>query len=494
MVSRLALLRIDGTPRVVDLLAGLGPPPVTTETVTFTEQPGYLPNPGIGYQGWTYATRQIEETVEYRRGNHPQQGGFDWATLNPSQGVYNWAPIDTVLTQVAARGHQLSFRVMTMLGDDFGGHLVPAWAVTAGATIRANGEPDYRTRAYQQHFGTFVDALAARYDGDDRIAFIDISGYGLYNEWQVNTFTDQSAADLEGNGTSVDARLRRHLVHMFVGGTGTTGVIEANGSEGTMAYSHPGFQQTQLVQPYGGLWSTTRYVAQNYPHVGFRNDALMGPDAQPADFQAIGYGVTDIWRTAPVVFEPIVNAQTSAYPEAAAAMAAMGASIMHDNSLPLAGLTGLVAPLGYRYFCSRVEKPVSVSANASFLVRSVWVNRGLARAYPRMGQNFAVCLALADANTGVVASQWVTGWNVSTWLPGVEQNAWDQVTAPGTDGVYTLLIGIREQNSGTRILLPLLTGGRTDRWYPAGTITVTDGATPTTSFGTAPFGTSPFGG
>jgi hypothetical protein len=462
-IPRYAQITVGGVPRPVDLLANYVPP--GPGVATFTEQPGYLANPNIGYQGWTHATAQIAETLEYRRGNHPQQGGFDWATLNPSNGGYNWSPIDTVLAECAARGQQLSFRVMTMLGDDFGGHLVPAWAVTAGATIRANGEPDYRTRAYQQYFGIFVDALAARYDGDDRIAFIDISGYGLYNEWQANTFTDQSGADFEGNGTSVDARTRRHLVHMFVGGSGTTGVIETNGSEGTMAYNHPGFQQTQLIQPYGGLWSTIRYVLANYSHVGWRNDALMGPDAQLADFQAIGYGITTRWQTAPAVFEPISGAQTSAYPEAVAAMAGTGASLLHDNSLPLTGLADLVAPLGYRYFCSQVETVSSVAAGADFLVHTTWTNTGTARAYLRMGQDFAICLALADT-AGAVVAQWVTGWNVSTWLPGVQQDAWDEIPAPATPGSYTLLIGIREQNTGQRILLPL-PDGRSDRWYPA---------------------------
>lgn len=486
MTPRLTRITVNGVPRVADLRK-----PVSSGTATYVlpEQSGYLPNPGIGYQGYTHGTAQIAESVEYRRSNTVLQGGFDWATMNPSLGTYNWTPVDDLLAAAAARGQQGSFRIVTTNGDEFGGHTVPAWAVTEGAVI-TSGEPDYRRRVYQQRWGQFVDALVARYDGDSRIAFIDISGYGLFNEWQANAFTDNSGDDFEGNGTSVDASTRRHLVHMFVGGSGTAGVTETNGTSGTMAYSHTGFQDTQLVMTYGGIWASIRYVLANYPNVGWRNDALFGPDAELADFQAIGYGIADRWKTAPVVFEPISGASSTNYPAGVTAMAGMGASLMHDNSLALSGLTNLVAPLGYRFHCAQLQVPSTAAAGASALIHTTWRNTGIARAYPRMGQDFAVCLALANA-AGTIVGTWTTGWSVSTWLPGVVQEVNDSVTLPSVPaGTYTVCVGIVEQNTGTRILLPLATNGRSDKWYPAGTITVTSG---TAGYGLSPYGTNGYG-
>lgn len=471
MPPRLRKITIGSVARVVDLLS-VGSESGGTATYTLAQQSGYLPNPNIGYQGYTHATAQIAESTEYRRSNTVLQGGFDWATMNPSLGTYNWTPVEDLLTAAAARGQQASFRIVTVNGDEFGGHTVPAWAVTEGAVI-TNGEPDYRRRVYRNRWGQFVDALAAEYDGDPRIAFIDISGYGLFNEWQANSFTDNSAGDFEGNGTSVDAGTRRHLVHMFTGGSGTTGVTETNGASGTMAYSHTGFQTTQLVMTYGGIWASIRYVLANYPNVGWRNDALFGPDAELADFQLIGYGITERWKTAPVVFEPISGTNTANYPAGVTAMAGVGASLLHDNSLPLTGLANLVAPLGYRYYCSQIQVPSSAAAGASVLVHTTWRNTGTARAYPRMGQNFAVCLALVNTG-GAVVGTWTTGWNVSTWMPGVTQEVNDNITLPSVAaGTYTMCVGIVEQNTGARILLPLATGGRSDKWYPAGTLTVT---------------------
>lgn len=464
-------ITVGGVPRVVDLAR----PPALTNVTALSETSGYLPNPGMGYQGWTHdIASSLDTAVEYRRGNHAEQGGFDWATLNPSAGTYNWAPVDNLLAACAARGERGSFRVLTMLGDSFGGHLMPAWVVSAGAVVLAGSEPDYRARAYQQHWGTFVDALAARYDGDPRIAFIDISGYGKFNEWQAYAFTDNTGADFEGTGTSIDASTRRHLVHMFVGGTGTAGVVESNGTTaGTLAYSHPGFQATQLIMTYGGIWASTRYVAANYPHVGFRNDALMGSDAELADFVAIGYGVTDIWRSAPVIFEPISGALKANYPAAATAMQGMGAAFLHDNSLPNdSDLAPLVAPVGYRYHCSQIRTYATTPAGLALPVETTWTNRGYAKAYPRMGQDFAVALALANTGGAVVGS-WTAEHGVDGWLPGIPQVALDYVTAPAVAGTYTVLVGIVDRTTSTRILLPLAAGGRTDRWYPAGTVTVT---------------------
>jgi hypothetical protein len=444
-----------------------------TTVTTYTESPGYLDNPGEGYQGWTHASGVLEQSTEYRRGEHPEQGGFDWASLNPREGAYNWGPIDTFLAECAARGEQGSFRIYTMNGEPYGTNRVPQWVKDRGAVIRDTPdlEPDYRNRTYQQHWGTFVDALARRYDGDPRIAFIDISGYGRFNEWQANSLTDDTG-DTVGLGDTIDSSTRRHLVHMFVGGSGAARVVENDGvSEGALPYQHPGFQRTQLLMPYGGLWSSSRYVAINYPHVGFRNDALFSEHADFADFAAMGYGITDIWRTAPVVFEAVGTPSAAAYPAAAETLRGMGASFLHENAV-LADdqtLTDLVTPLGYRYFLSRAETPNAVLAGGSLPIGTTWTNTGSARAYPRMGQDFALSYALADAD-GDIVTQWEREHGVSEWLPGDQQIVEDSLEVPDVAaGTYTILAGITERRTGHRIQLPQRTN-RADGWYPVATM------------------------
>lgn len=449
----------------------VAPPVVGLATTSLAENSNYLENPNIGYQGWTHDIGSILPTnTEYRRGNHAEQGKFSWNLINTAQGVYDWSSIDAMLAAAAARGEQASFRIMTMLGETFGGHLVPQWVINAGATLQANGEPDYRTRAYRQHWGTFVDALRVRYDGDPRIAFIDIGAYGQFGEWFAQPYTDHADQTLTANST--DSNCRRHFIHMHTGGTGTGLVLEANGTTGTMTYTHTGFQQTQLVMPYGGMWATTRYVLTNYPHVGWRNDALLGADATYDKMMLIGNGIEQRWKTAPVVFEPLnTGGSTAAFAEGTNTMRGMGASMFHDNggAWTAEQLRPFVLRLGYRYWCRQVSSPGSVAANAVLPITTDWTNTGYAKAYPRMGQNFAVTVALANASGTIVASATGTK-NVSDWLPGVAQTETVELTAPAA-GTYTRLVGIVNRNGGTRIHLPVATA-RTDKWYPAGTITV----------------------
>ncbi|KQS68821.1 DUF4832 domain-containing protein [Modestobacter sp. Leaf380] len=449
-------------------------PNVVTHVTQLTETSALLANPGMGYQGWTATSGALPQSTDYRRGEHPQQGGFDWESLNPSRGVYDWRPVDTLLSQATAAGRQASFRVYTMSGAPYGVNRVPAWVEAAGAIIRptADLEPDYRSGVYQAEWGRFVDAMAARYDGDPRIAFIDISGYGLFNEWQANPYTD--LADAVGQNDSIDSSTRRHLVQVFTGGSGTARVLAPDGrTETTLAYSHRGFQRTQLLMPYGGMWSSTRYVLINHPQVGFRNDALFGPDATLSLLSRIGYGITDLWKRAPVLFEAIGPPPAGTMAEAAATMRGLGASYFHENAVVFdrAALTELVRPLGYRYVCRTVEAPVVVTTATPLTVRTDWTNSGTARAYPRTGQVFDVTYALARAD-GTVVHTWAQGEAVSEWLPGEQHQLTTSTVLPDLPrGSYQLMVGVRQASDGDRIQLPLTTS-RTDGWYPVSSVSV----------------------
>ena len=431
-----------------------------------TEVPGYLANPGMGYQGWTRQDGRLASVCEYRR--------FEWRQLNPRDGEYDWAPLDRLLADAESRGEQASFRVMTMLGEDYGGHLVPRWVLDRGAVIRRSGEPDYRNRYYLTHFGRFVDALRDRYDGDPRIAFIDIAGYGQFNEWQADDLTDDGGAEDLAVATTADAGARRMLIHMHVGGADTTAATTADGSVGNLDYDFAGFRSTQLVMPYGGMWAPTRYVLDRYPDVGWRNDALLGPDATYEVFTRIGHGVEQRWKTAPVMFEPLNGRTEDDFGAGTRTLRGMGACIVHDNSLraDADALGAWLERVGYRYVCRRVLSPRSVAAGGRLSIESAWLNTGYSRAYPRMGQDFTVAFGLA-ASDGAVVGSWTSGDDVSTWLPGEERTAAVDVTLPGLPtGTYTRLVGIHNRTSGARIQLPLATD-LDDRWYPAGTIEVT---------------------
>ncbi len=118
--------------------------------------------------------------------------------------------------------------------------------------------------------GSFVNALVERYDGNPNIAFIDISGYGDFNEW---SWVDQTEWDFSweehyNQGTAskytfntIDGQARRRLADMFIGGEFTDTFAERISNKPRYVnYKYAGFQKSQLVLPYAGMIQATQYV------------------------------------------------------------------------------------------------------------------------------------------------------------------------------------------------------------------------------------------
>src|SRR5947209_15314643 len=124
--------------------------------------------------------------------------------------------------------------------------------LSRGTKIISGGNPDFSNCTYQEEWGRFVDALGRKYDGDSNVAFIDISGYGAYNEWPyVNSQTDLKE-------TSLDYMARKRLVDMFMGGSSNAQKCrDSNGNIRTVSYSYRGIQKTQLIMPYAGIVQST---------------------------------------------------------------------------------------------------------------------------------------------------------------------------------------------------------------------------------------------
>ncbi|MFH1999389.1 MAG: hypothetical protein ABIK28_06895, partial [Planctomycetota bacterium] len=168
---------------------------VEMRSVVLVADQEYYSNPGMGwqYRGGEYPTNKVvAETVAYA-----PRADISWKVLNPAEGVYDWSELDANLNYVVSQGKQFSFRVYTMRGEVYGGHQLPQWVIDKGARIFPDGQVDYANCTYQQEWGKFVNKLIQRYDGNPNISFIDISGYGNFNEWswQDQTEWDQTWAD-----------------------------------------------------------------------------------------------------------------------------------------------------------------------------------------------------------------------------------------------------------------------------------------------------------
>lgn len=429
------------------------------------EYRGYLTNPGAGWQGdFSTSSNYLPETVHYST-----RAEISWSQLNPGDGSYDWSYLDRQLAQAVADGKQYSFRVFTMSGEEYGGHQIPDWVINKGAVVLPSGEPDYSNCVYQEEWGRFVNAMLDRYDGNPDIAFMDISGYGNFNEWswQSQTEWDNLWAQQYEHGTAgpstmenLDSEARRRLADIFIGGAyeshrckGTDGQIHS------VDYSYEGAQKTQLIMPYAGIVQSTQYVFAKRRDVGFRFDCLgrNDPDDLPAE-------LLEIWRHAPVVYE-FCGPSSFDMDLARVSVEQTHPIIIHNNNYKgdANELQELLTSIGYRFFPKRVSANSAGTAGEELAISMVWQNLGTSPIYPSMGQEPVLNFYLIDRTSGQIVLTHPVDVDISSWLPAdpfpssnpPEYHFKANLPLPSdlAPGVYGLTLAIIETRTGTPIQL-----------------------------------------
>lgn len=460
------------------------------DRVEVTPEPdlGYLTNPGIGWQHKPgMGTPLLPQTIRY-----PNREDISWRVLNPAEGVFDWDRLDRRLAAAAADGKQLSFRVYTMRGEGLGGHQLPGWVLDRGATLTDVGAPDYSNCTYQRYWGEFVDALRQRYDGNDDIAFIDISGYGDFNEWSwrdEQTQWDQAWADAYADGTAtpddittIDGQARKRLADMFLGGTdGASRCRTAAGVHRSVSYTYPGFQETQLVMPYAGIRQSTQYVFTRRRDVGFRHDCLGRADSTSSVPDKVGPEIRRLWRRSPIVFEFCAYLGDDYLDQARRLLRITHGSVVHDNlegsDRRPAAIRRLMTSVGYRFGLRRISYPAVATRGEAWSPSMRWANVGSAPNYPAMGQTFDLHVALVrgddvvDLPITVDTTQWLPPARIGDPAPGYDVTP--SVTIPSTIpvGSYSVQVAVTDRRTGRSIALAIAGRNSAGR-YPVGWVTV----------------------
>ena len=162
------------------------PPPVIDNTPLLT-------SPMRGFYGWHGGIIPMPRpsTEGYQR--------FAWTDLEPREGVYDFSKIDQVLAQMPAGG-RLAFGILMMdtccsghKGDDVPPYLMKQ--MPKGFRIKADPGnyghvdtvyvPDWNSPYLLERWQKLFAALGKRFDGDPRIAWIDLRGYGNWGEGHI---------------------------------------------------------------------------------------------------------------------------------------------------------------------------------------------------------------------------------------------------------------------------------------------------------------------
>lgn len=192
-------------------LPSLIPAPAQTRiTVTPPDTGEALRNPGMGWNFHHYDNAinrygvhlAPSDTVDDFPGATVIYLRLAWSYLEPEESRYNWSILDTPAQRWAAKGFQIALRISCAESSAQQPYATPEWVRRAGAKghfytpgkgIDPNGshwEPVYDDPVFLGKLDRFLAALAARYDGNPEVAFIDVGSFGVWGEGHTGRSTN----------------------------------------------------------------------------------------------------------------------------------------------------------------------------------------------------------------------------------------------------------------------------------------------------------------
>jgi hypothetical protein len=455
-----ALTAISGMP----LIAAAGS---ATVTVRPADTGAALVNPDMG---WTlhfysnipanYGSRlEPSDTLDDFPGLSAVYLRVPWAFLEPAEGRFNWALLDTPAQRWISKGKRVAFRVTC--SENWIRFAVPEWVREAGAkgTFYEFGkgpserggswDPDFADPVFLGKLDRFLAAMAARYDGNPNVAFVDIGTYGLWGEGHTHMSSKvPEARALEIVVKHIDLHAK-HFVRTLL-------CI----SDDVVGHDRPGrrFPETDHAISRG---------------VTLRDDSILVQPPPRSWYHAELAG--EFWPRWPVILEhEHYGASKSRGAWGDGSLLLKAVEDYHGSYLSIhwwpreeleenrALIDRINRRLGYRILLREMSWPAEVAIGGPFTVRSAWSNGGVAPCYP----GGFPALTLKDGKGGIVSVLVDEGFDLRGLDPGpaaeggpvrTREVEWTvgrvaPVTRPGSCDVF-VSVGLRD---GTpRIALPL---------------------------------------
>lgn len=109
------------------------------------------------------------------------QTASGWATIEPQEGAFNWAPLDAEIAKARRWGKHIWLELHTTEGQ------TPQWARDAGVVVIGSrgGTPVPWNEVYQRLLRRAVHAMASRYDDDPTVDAVNLMAGGCYGEMVI---------------------------------------------------------------------------------------------------------------------------------------------------------------------------------------------------------------------------------------------------------------------------------------------------------------------
>ena len=198
---------------------------------------GPLTNPHKGFTVPTEAAWTFDPGFEYGPHGSLNNKAWDlvtygsgyqqWNKLNPAKGVYDWSELEELLDALTAHNMGYALRVFpyspSFIRDnntpEENYDWTPKYVYEEGAkkiTARykdnnANAVvPVWDDSVYLYYAKEFATALAAKYDGDPRIEYIDVRSFGEWGEWHVSNLDGSKMPSVE-----IQKDMLKHYASVF---------------------------------------------------------------------------------------------------------------------------------------------------------------------------------------------------------------------------------------------------------------------------------------
>lgn len=394
-----------------------------------------------------------------------------WSFLEPEEGRYDWDVVDREIERWTAHGYGIAFRMTCRETNRKIPFATPEWVKAAGAKgtmvpVRGGGgetwEPDYGDPVFLEKLAAFHRALAARYDGQPWLAYVDVGSYGDWGEGHT-VFGSNRDWPVEVIKEHIDIHVRSYPKSLLVISDDFMG-NRADPESREVLLDYVVAQGLTLRDDSVSV----KYFADNFGPSTLRN---------PEYFERF-------WRRKPVVLEHEhyhTTKEQGVYREgrplelATEEAHATYVGFHGDARTWLAENPELARRLanrmGYWYFPARVWAPETMATGTAAPIRIEWLNRGVAPAYHR----YPLSLGLSTPGGDMVHEQAVESDN-RAWMPDepvVEAYALD-VPAGLPSGTYHLVAGLTFESEDARrpIELGLSQDRRIDGRYRLSEITL----------------------
>ena len=414
-----------------------------------------LLNPGKGYVEYGYTSQYTAKVTAVGYGR------WDWSLIEPAEGVYNWSPVDSLLSSFAAYGLPSAVGVMSVDCLYTTNQPTPAWVFQPGTNAQthagyANGavsvavvDPcgstnkmtvaaNWNDPVYLARLHDFINAFAARYNGNTNLAWLDIRDYGVWGEGNGNLTsgpTNLAQGPLLTNYYLPYVQAFTNSLLLEDAWYGSVG--------GALAALGTGAREDGICN--GGTAGNNQWngsmVLMPYPY----RPAVMEYWGQP----------TNVYRLSPENELMIyVAGGRPSYLQ-------FNGDGLYPTRTNFYNLVGNV--MGYHFVLQQASLPKSLQPGVAVALSFTWLNDGVAPIY----RPCSVAVALLDSYNQVIEKQWLTNSSPGNWMPGVSvTETYSNVSFSTVPVGGKLAVGLFGSQTDARPTYRLGIQGRTmNGWY-----------------------------